>query len=212
MIFTIPDQYCGNILKVKNYLESLGAIYSPPDICNLDELKIVVFCGVGHWDSGMALKDIKIGGTLYASPRDLLKDGYKILAICLGFQLFGQASDESRDALPGYCLFNFRTCRLSGSLQNNTPQIHMGFNTVQTFSSEKKSENKFEAYFSHGYYVPFETKTVFVDQLESYGVTMYNNQSIVAYLQTNNFLGIQFHPEVSRGSFDLTIKKFIISC
>jgi glutamine amidotransferase len=127
---------------------------------------------------------------------DIAQAGKPILGICLGLQLFFEASDEGPGE--GLAFFKGKDVRLTGPVK--VP--HMGWNALnivkqnELFSGINNGEY---VYFVHSLYPVPDDKEIICTQTE-YGETF---TSAVA---KNNIYGTQFHPEKS-GDIGLNILK-----
>ena len=121
------------------------------------------------------------------------------LGICLGMQIFMDASDEDDAKCLGIIS---NTCR---PFENNRdyPVPHMGWNKVRfnrdsVLTKNLKDDDYY--YFVHSYYVPICSETI--------GVSSYPIE-FSAVVQKDNFFGTQFHPEKSGLSGSKILQNFI---
>jgi glutamine amidotransferase len=188
----IIDYGVGNLLSLKIALEKTGltaTIATPTH--KLDDADAIALPGVGNFSAAAeALKPIK------SELVDIAQAGKPILGICLGLQLFFEASDEGPGE--GLAFFKGKDVRLTGPVK--VP--HMGWNALdvvkqnELFSGINNGEY---VYFVHSLYPVPDDKEIICTQTE-YGETF---TSAVA---KNNIYGTQFHPEKS-GDIGLNILK-----
>jgi glutamine amidotransferase len=149
------------------------------DILDAD---LVVLPGVGSFDAGReALARTGFDTALLAR----IADDRPTLAICLGFQLLLEGSDESRLGLPGLCVFEGRARRFPGDVR--VP--HLGWNLIEA-PSDMRFVQSGAAAFAHSYRVP-ERPTACRSALCDY------DSPFVAAVERGNLLACQFHPELS---------------
>lgn len=152
----------------------------PPDL--------VILPGLGKFDSGMsALKE----KNLIDKIKNWQEEGTKIVGICLGMQLLGSYSEESR-GVEGLDLINSRIERLPENQNERVP--HTGWAAAMSISSDQpfpSLTSSGDFYFVHSYHViPSNDKDVLT-------TTPFGNHNFVSSIFSRNVLGFQFHPEKS---------------
>lgn len=179
MDVTIIDYGAGNIQSIQFAFKRLGVnaklSNSVQEIQNADK---VIFPGVGEASQAMEM--------LKKSKLDLLIPTLKqdVLGICLGMQLLCKHSEEGNTK--GLGVFDVDVKRFSNAIK--VP--HMGWNTIQNLQSnllKEIPENSF-MYSVHSYYASIGTQTIASSEYEL---------EFSAALQSDNFYGVQFHPEKS---------------
>ena len=179
MDVTIIDYGAGNIQSIQFAFQRLGVnaklSNSVQEIQNADK---VIFPGVGEASQAMEM--------LKKSKLDLLIPTLKqdVLGICLGMQLLCKHSEEGNTK--GLGVFDVDVKRFSNAVK--VP--HMGWNTIQNLQSnllKEIPENSF-MYSVHSYYASIGTQTIASSKYEL---------EFSAALQSDNFYGVQFHPEKS---------------
>jgi len=179
MDVTIIDYGAGNIQSIQFAFPRLGVnaklSNSVQEIQNADK---VIFPGVGEASQAMEM--------LKKSKLDLLIPTLKqdVLGICLGMQLLCKHSEEGNTK--GLGVFDVDVKRFSNAVK--VP--HMGWNTIQNLQSnllKEIPENSF-MYSVHSYYASIGTQTIASSEYEL---------EFSAALQSDNFYGVQFHPEKS---------------
>jgi glutamine amidotransferase len=182
----------GNLLSLKFALEKTGLnVKISPPTKDLKEADAIALPGVGNFTAAAkALEPAK------EALVDAGAAGTPILGICLGLQLYFEASDEGPGE--GLAFFKGRNVRLVGQVK--VP--HMGWNTIQ-----KVKENELFSGVEDGSYVYFvhSLYPVPVDQSIVCTETEYA-QTFTSAVADKNIYGTQFHPEKS-GDIGLQILK-----
>jgi imidazole glycerol-phosphate synthase subunit HisH len=179
MDVTIIDYGAGNIQSIQFAFQRLGVnaklSNSVQEIQNADK---VIFPGVGEASQAMEM--------LKKSKLDLLIPTLKqdVLGICLGMQLLCKHSEEGNTK--GLGVFDVDVKRFSNAVK--VP--HMGWNTIQNLQSNllKEIPENIFMYSVHSYYASIGTQTIASSEYEL---------EFSAALQSDNFYGVQFHPEKS---------------
>lgn len=197
MSFSIRRRVCvldygvGNQTSIMASLERMGyQVVLSKKYSELKNEEIIFLPGVGYFPYAMDnLEKSGIGKFLVELHH---KNEKKIIGICLGMQLFFESSEEgSRDGLgviPGKVIrFKNKEC-------------HVGWNIVDPKKNDIL-ENKAGFYFNHSYHVSCKNKYV-------YGISNYQKDFPVL-VKSNNFYGLQFHPEKSQNAGVHIIKKII---
>jgi len=138
----------------------------------------VIFPGVGEASQAMQM--------LEKSKLDLLIPTLKqdVLGICLGMQLLCKHTEEGNTK--GLGVFDVDVKRFSSAVK--VP--HMGWNTIQNLQSGllKNIPEESYMYAVHSYYASIGKQTIASSQYEL---------EFSAALKSDNFYGVQFHPEKS---------------
>ncbi|MFQ5406267.1 MAG: imidazole glycerol phosphate synthase subunit HisH [Candidatus Micrarchaeia archaeon] len=194
----VLDLGVGNLQSVSNALCKAGALPeitgSPDDFdCNG-----IVLPGVGAFGPSRKRLD-----AFEKVLRQRQGEGVPLLGICLGLQLFFEASLEGGES-PGLGFFKGKVVRFEG--KQKIPQ--MGWNTLEVNSDCPLFENVESgsfAYFVHSYYAKSEKEVVA-------SKTNYCNQDFASAVWRKNVFAVQFHPEKS-GEVGLRIlKNFVELC
>lgn len=181
----------GNVFSIQRALWRAGtrpvAISTPHDIHASDA---VVLPGVGTFRSGIAGIDSR---GLREPLVDALVAGKPCLAICLGFQLLFEGSEEAPSGphRDGLALLRGTVTAFRG-VNEKVPNI--GWRQVNPSPSRPRDHvgkvlSGGSFYFAHSYYAsssPFEVLT-----------TDYDSTPFVAGIEKNRLIGVQFHPEKS---------------
>jgi glutamine amidotransferase len=175
----IIDYGAGNIQSIQFAFQRLGInaklSNSIEEILSADK---VIFPGVGEASQAMQM--------LEKSKLDLLIPTLKqdILGICLGMQLLCKYSEEGNTK--GLGVFDVDVKRFSSAVK--VP--HMGWNTIKNLQSGllKNIPEESYMYSVHSYYASIGKQTIARSQYDL---------EFSAALQSDNFYGVQFHPEKS---------------
>ncbi len=189
-MITIVDYGVGNLGSIRNMLKKVGSescITSvPSEISTANKL---ILPGVGAFDAGM--RHLQNSGLLPALQERVKQRRVPILGICLGMQLLTQRSEEG--VLPGLGWVDAEAVRFKVEEGASLKVPHMGWNVV---SPQKPSlllngahpEERF--YFVHSYFVRCSNRA---DVL----LTARHGNEFDAAFESDNIMGVQFHPEKS---------------
>jgi imidazole glycerol phosphate synthase, glutamine amidotransferase subunit len=192
MNLVIIKYNAGNIQSVLYALERIGVeALVTDDRETIQQADKVIFPGVGEASSAMRyLKEHKLDDVIKGLQQP-------VLGICLGMQLMCAYSEENDTNCLG--IFGERV-RGFKSTDLKVPQI--GWNNIYDLKSPLFAhlpENSY-CYFVHGYYAALGEHTIATaDYIQPYS----------AALHTNNFYGVQFHPEKSAAVGEQIIKNFL---
>ena len=190
----IVDSIGSNLASVIFALNRIGSSFEITDeIDVLNKASHIILPGVGAAKNAMTkLKQRKL-------IDEISKLTKPTLGICLGMQIFMDASDEDDAKCLGIIS---NTCR---PFENNRdyPVPHMGWNKVRfnrdsVLTKNLKDDDYY--YFVHSYYVPMCSETI--------GVSSYPIE-FSAVVQKDNFFGTQFHPEKSGLSGSKILQNFV---
>ena len=190
----IVDSIGSNLASLIFALNRIGSSFEITDeIDVLNKASHIILPGVGEAKNAMTeLKQRKL-------IDEISKLTKPTLGICLGMQIFMDASDEDDAKCLGIIS---NTCR---PFENNRdyPVPHMGWNKVRfnrdsVLTKNLKDDDYY--YFVHSYYVPICTETI--------GVSSYPIE-FSAVVQKDNFFGTQFHPEKSGLSGSKILQNFV---
>ena len=190
----IVDSIGSNLASLIFALNRIGSSFEITDeIDVLNKASNIILPGVGAAKNAMTkLKQRKL-------IDEISKLTKPTLGICLGMQIFMEASDEDDAKCLGIIS---NTCR---PFENNRdyPVPHMGWNKVRfnrdsVLTKNLKDDDYY--YFVHSYYVPICSETI--------GVSSYPIE-FSAVVQKDNFFGTQFHPEKSGLSGSKILQNFV---
>jgi glutamine amidotransferase len=174
-MIAIVDYGLGNIANVMNALHYLGyEVEVTKDTGKLRAASHILLPGVGHFKD--AMEAIERQGLVPILKE--LRQTHPMVGICLGMQLLFEHSEEG-DAkglsfLPGKVEL----------IRSELPVPHLGWNTLISDHPLLTED----VYFIHSYKVVTKENVV---ATADYG------QEIVAIVQKDSLIGIQFHPEKS---------------
>lgn len=190
-MITIIDYGIGNLGSIKNMLKKAGVesrISSElPEIASAEKL---ILPGVGAFDYGMGrLREAVYFETL---NRRVLEDKVPVLGICLGTQLLTEGSEEGE--LAGLGWIKGKTIKFRQEKMDNSLKIpHMGWNEIKAAKESKLFTDMYEEprfYFVHTYHMTCEAD-------EDVLVTSQYGYEFVSGVESQNIVGVQFHPEKS---------------
>lgn len=189
----------GNVTSLRNALEAVEAnvavAMAPED---LDGASHVILPGVGAFPKGMA--QLHAGGFADAL-HDVARSGRPLLGICLGMQLLATVGEE-HVVTDGLGLVAGRVARID---RDGLRVPHMGWNdTVAARDSVLLGESgKVDCYyFVHSYELRPD------DPADISLVTEYGGD-VVAGVERDNVLGVQFHPEKSHEAGLALLRRFV---
>jgi len=175
MKVAIVDYGLGNIANLTNALHFLGyETILTHDINELKQADRIILPGVGHFKD--AMKRINELGLL--AILDELKSSKPFVGICLGMQLLFDHSEEGHVDGLGY---------LPGIVKKITGPVtvpHLGWNKLKSDLPSLQDD----VYFIHSFKVHTDENVVATSEYD---------EEVVAIVQKENIIGIQFHPEKS---------------
>lgn len=197
----IVDYGCGNILSVNRaatYCGAISKIVSHPD--EISSSDIVVVPGVGAFPQTMN----SLYNTGFAKKiMEVSSDGGLIIGICAGMQVLFEDSQEffttkGLGLVPGHVVGLPKVDLNGESLLIPNIGWHKTYPTEykETYSSIFNTVGY--VYLSHSFHVLPDNKNLISAFFE------YGGHKIVAAVQCENILGLQFHPEKS-GEYGLHI-------
>lgn len=189
-MISIVDYGMGNSGSIINMLRRIGAeakLVSASD--ELERAEKLILPGVGAFDNGMQrLAAVHLIGPLQAR----VDAGTPVLGVCLGMQLFAEASEEGKEEGLGW--IKGRVRRLCPSENGEElPVPHMGWGTIEVrrqshLFDDAPPDARF--YFAHSYYLECS------DPQDVVGVSDYGGE-FTAAVARGAVMGVQFHPEKS---------------
>ena len=186
----------GNIFSLRHSLERAGAQVDV--ITNFEEPNIysgLLLPGVGHFDPAVRSIGSCDGFAKYVS-------GMPVLGICLGMEIFFEASQEGNESGLGI---------MGGNVAVLPPTMkvpHMGWNSLEMVRPCKLLdgiEGGSWVYFVHSYMAQPNPAGV-VTAESDYGI------SVPAVVEQDNLFGTQFHPEKSGAVGRQMISNFLDVC
>ena len=187
----VLDYGMGNIGSIVNMLKKIGArpaILTSPE--NLLEVEKIILPGIGTFDRGM--ERLRQQGWIPALEKRVLEEKIPIMGICLGMQLFTKKSEEGESGGLGWIDAEVKRFRPE-NLGYHERIPHLGWNTITVdkqsrLFSHDKEELRF--YFLHSYHVSCNLQ-------EDILCTTTYGQNFTSAFESNNIIGVQFHPEKS---------------
>jgi imidazole glycerol-phosphate synthase subunit HisH len=190
----IVDYGVGNLLSLKFALDKAGLktkIAAPTQ--KFKDADAIALPGVGNFTAAAkALNSVK------KDLVDAVEAGTPILGICLGLQLYFEASEEGPGK--GLAFFKGKDVRLSGPVK--IP--HMGWNTIQKVKDNELFSGVADGsyvYFVHSLYPVPDDKDIICAQTEY-------SQTFTSAVANKNIYGTQFHPEKSGDVGQQILKNF----
>lgn len=186
----VVDLHSGNLLSLQTAIKAAGCelnTIQQPDLALLKDVDVLVMPGQGRF--GFVMDQIEAGGW-----REFLlewvRNGKRLVGICVGMQVLFEGSEEDPDA-KGLGLFSGRSQLLN---HPKTPMVGWA-----KLNSYKLSMQDQFAYFVNSYAIsecPFGAAKV------NYG------DEFCAAVQRGNLYGFQFHPEKS-GQFGRELIQYV---
>lgn len=170
------------------------------DDSKTEQPDLIILPGLGSFGAGMAaLRERK----LIEKIKKWNHEGTKVVGICLGMQLLGSFSEESKGVV-GLDLIGSKIERLPGNQSERIP--HTGWaETDRVLNSQPfpalQSEGDF--YFVHSYHL------IPVNNEEVLARTPFGSTSFASVVLSKNILGVQFHPEKSGGKGKSLISEIV---
>lgn len=196
----IIDYDAGNLKSVEKALIALG---ETPVVSREKDLLLsadkVILPGVGSF--GAAMEKLHQYGLVDVIGR-IAENGTPLLGICLGFQLFFDSSEESKD-VKGLSLLPGKIVKFPETPGLKVP--HMGWNCLnirpgaRLFQGIDSGEY---VYFVHSYYLEAGEES-HIAATARYGVTL------GACVEQGNLFACQFHPEKSSHTGLQILRNFI---
>ena len=188
----IIDYKAGNLQSIGNAFEHLGVqvvrVHQESDIAGCTHL---VLPGVGAF--GFCADRLAESGLTPTVERWAYELRRPLLGICVGMQLFADASEESPDAR-GLGWIGGHVRRIPG-VDCVVRVPHVGWNTV-TFDSPcggYRAGDEADFYFDHSFAYQDPVRGATVASCE-------HGLRFSAIVQRDNILAVQFHPEKSQAS------------
>lgn len=183
MTVGVVDYGMGNINSlISLFKKSSLTCCITSDEKKLDECDLIMLPGVGAFEAAMKkLEELRLISYLQNSKKP-------IVGICLGMQLLFEYGEEGLNTVKGLGVINGSVKKLSLMKLPN-----VGFSQIIQSDISMNLLGK-DYYFIHSYGA--ERK----DNCAKYASICVNSQLITAAVQKNNFIGFQFHPELSQNN------------
>jgi glutamine amidotransferase len=186
----------GNPASIVNMLDYSG--WDAKLVHNADEIdgfERIILPGVGHFDG--CAKALRQKG-FEPKVNTFVDSGRPFLAICVGAQMLGVASDEGLE--PGLGLMDLAVKKFPVELMLPIPRMSWGevqFNSSTPFAKLMNEHGQQKYYFSHSYYLDPVDESLTTATSE-YGM------KYSCVVERDNIIGVQFHPEKSH-KFGMTL-------
>ena len=188
-MIAIIDYGVGNLFSLRSSLEMIGA----ESVVTNDESVIraadkILLPGVGAFED--AKRKLSESG-LDKLIVELVRDGKKIMGICLGMQMLFERSFEYGEH-EGLSLLHGSVVPMQGSIPEELDIPHIGWNKLKIHSDHpvfKYTKDADFVYFVHSYYASGCEDSLLATT--DYGIDM------TAAVAKDNVAGMQFHPEKS---------------
>lgn len=192
---SIINYGCGNYNSIIGMLKKFDCeTIVTSSIKDLERSDIIILPGVGTFPH--AMKMLKKNNLVNYIKKLKKNNKKKILGICLGMQILTSSSEEiihtkGLNIIPGK----------TNSIKSNFP--HIGWNKLffKNQNSKYSILNGEYFYFQHKYIVSTNSK-----HQKAYTL---NSEKITSFVQNNNIVGIQFHPERSQNAGMTFFKIFL---
>jgi glutamine amidotransferase len=180
----------GNTYSIQNAVSQnngSSTLLSDPD--KLNEFSHVILPGVGGFPHAMQMLQ---ENSMDEALKDYVDTGRPLMGICLGMQLLFAQSDEN-DLTDGLGLISGKVTRFDSVPGFAIPQIQWNKVAFNQLTPLVEGLDQQFYYFLHSYCV----KDVSHDEVSLIGYSNYAEQDYVSFVQKNNIIGAQFHPEKS---------------
>jgi imidazole glycerol-phosphate synthase subunit HisH len=195
MKVNIIDLGSGNIRSLKNWIEKANITASCINNINDLDAEIIILPGVG--EIGSYMKRLK-RESFDKAILNHVKNGGRLIGICLGFQIMSIFSEES-GGVKGLGLIKAETKRLKGNISHNEWEpllLRKDSMTNQSFNSTEKLSRKTvlkgRVFYNHEYGVINKDSKAFTIPISS------KLKQYTGLFVKDKIIGIQFHPEKSQ--------------
>ena len=200
----IVDYNMGNIGSVVNMLSRLGVesciVSTAKEIDHVDKL---ILPGVGNF--AKAMYQLNQTNLVDGIKRNVCRDDFHLMGICLGMQLLAESSTEGDTQ--GLGLIKGKVVGFENNIDPTLKIPHMGWNYIKPSKTSNLLiglEEKLRFYFVHSYFVDC------ADAADTLTTTQYGHDFVSAF-EHNNLIGVQFHPEKSHRFGIALFKNFLSS-
>lgn len=201
-MIAIIDYGMGNLGSIANMLRKIGhkaVVSDNPDI--IAQASKLILPGVGAFNNGIC--QISRLNLLHVLNNKVIDEKTPILGICLGMQLMCKKSEEG--TVPGLSWIDAEVVRFKNYTNEERFRIpHIGWNNIDV----KTKSNLFlnienpRFYFVHSYHIFSENKNLLINTTNYY-------YDFASSFESENILGVQFHPEKSHVYGMKLLKNFI---
>ena len=192
----------GNLQSLINSLElfdvKIKILYCEKDF---NDINLIILPGVGSYAACInSLYDNKIIEIL--NEKVLVKK-LPFLGICVGMQILSNFGNEFKRT-KGLGWIDGEVFKIKKHKNIRIP--HMGWNNLKINKKSKLlnlSEKEQNFYFVHSYHLILKTN------LEIVTSTVFHGQELIASIENDNIIGVQFHPEKSQNHGLIFFKNFL---
>lgn len=201
-MIAIVDYGSGNVAAIADIFKRLKLPHAiTRDHAELRAAERFILPGVGAFDTTM--RTLRESGLVDLLNEEVNGRGKKILGICVGMQILGDASDEGERPGLGWIPGHIR--RIDAAAIPERPKLpHMGWNSVQL----KTPSPLFEGvdlergfYFLHSYYFDAADPISVIAAVEC-------GRELPCGVTCGNVFGLQFHPEKSHANGVAVFRNF----
>jgi glutamine amidotransferase len=201
-MIAIVDYGSGNVAARADIFKRLKLQHAiTRDHAELRAAERYILPGVGAFDTTMCT--LRESGLVEVLNEEVHGKGKKILGICVGMQILGDASDEG--SLPGLGWIPGHIRRIDATAIQGLPKLpHMGWNSVQMKSPSPLFEGVDLArgfYFLHSYYFDAADPASVIATVDCGG-------ELPCGVTRRNVFGLQFHPEKSHANGVAVFRNF----
>ncbi len=197
----VIDYKAGNltsVVKTLNYLGATTHVTQDPEIVR--NASRVVLPGVGHFRSTALLEELGVTQAV----RECIQKGALFLGVCVGLQWLFEGSTEA-DESAGLGHFQGRCERFPTSYEGAELKVpHVGWNSLDGLREDSRLLEGVKAgefvYYTHSWRAPVVAATA---------ATTNFGGAFTAVVESDNVMGVQFHPEKSAGVGLQILKNFL---
>jgi glutamine amidotransferase len=201
-MIAIVDYGSGNVAAIADILKRLKLPHAiTRDQAELRAAERYILPGVGAFDTTM--RTLADSGLVDLLNEEVHGKGKKILGICVGMQILGDASDEG--TLPGLGWISGHIRRIDAGAIPDRPKLpHMGWNSVRLLSPSPLFEGvdlERGFYFLHSYYFDVADPANALATVEC-------GAELPCGVARGEVFGLQFHPEKSHANGVAVFRNF----
>ena len=187
-----------SVVRAIQFLGNDLVIVKNPD--ELEAITHLILPGVSSF--GTVVSDLH-EMNIYEPVKSLFKSKVKVLGLCAGMQIMGVASMESPN-IAGFSWFDFECLPLTS--KEGQRLFHTGWNIISASSGHAYSRHLIDEdfYFNHSFFISKDSNLP-----EDHASAIFQEIEIVAFIQSNNVWGVQFHPEKSQSSGLKVLSEFV---
>ena len=207
---TIIDYGMGNIASIERAFQAIGSTTTvTSDHKIIESSDRIILPGVGGFGDSMSELNKY---DLIEPIKNFVKTGKPLLGICLGMQILFESSKEKGNH-QGLGLIEGKVQRIPcdyNDITNYRKIPHIGWNTIIPDTEDWNSKIFFKIpqneffYFVHSYLCILDNNKYRI------AYSKYKECIITSAIQSNNIIGLQFHPEKS-GKFGLNVLENFIN-